>query len=416
MKKNKSSLSRILFFTEFFAPVQNSTAYYITKICCTAAKVFDQVHVFCAASTDSRAEQSMPENLIVHRIDSGSGDKNKIISRILKFCRISIKFTWALFRNARSTDTIFAVTNPAFMIPIMAMVKKFIGFKYILLAYDIFPENLFAADLLHRKNLAYKVTKKFFDWGYRSADSVISIGRDMSEILKQKGVPANKIILIPNWADDQSIKQLPKNGNRLVKQYRLEDKRIFLFAGNFGRVQGIPELLDVIDHVSSPDVAFLFVGDGKMRGTIEDYLRKHPDKNVFCHPYLPMSEQNTFLNACDIAIVTLGKNMLGLGVPSKSYYSLASGHPIFYIGEQDSEISYVLQEWKCGWQISPGNIAECAKTIDRIAALPQAELDLMSQNAKECLSKHYSEKMILDRYIKYFGTWSTDHENSDPRR
>ena len=108
--------------------------------------------------------------------------------------------------------------------------------------------------------------------------------------------------------------------------------------------------------------------------------------------------------------------MLGLGVPSKSYYSLASGHPILYIGERDSEISYVLQEGKCGWQISPGNVVECAKLIDHIAALPQAELDLMAQNAKECLSKHYSERIILDKYITYFAQWSKNHEDTDPRR
>ena len=122
MAKDKTSGSRILFFSELFSPAQNSTAYYLTGICRAAATKFDRVHVFCAtaAGEPDPEEAPAPQNLTVHRLDSGRGNKNKIVSRVWKFCRISLKFTWAIFRHARSTDTVFAVTNPAFMIPIIA--------------------------------------------------------------------------------------------------------------------------------------------------------------------------------------------------------------------------------------------------------------------------------------------------------
>ena len=69
--------------------------------------------------------------------------------------------------------------------------------------------------------------------------------------------------------------------NPIIKHYQLENKKVFMFAGNFGRVQGIPELLEVIDRVSAENAAFLFVGDGAMRGVIEDYQKAHPHRAVF---------------------------------------------------------------------------------------------------------------------------------------
>lgn len=224
----------------------------------------------------------------------------------------------------------------------------------------------------------------------------------MSEILKQKGLQEDQIVLIQNWADTEKIKYSPKTDNPIIKKLHLENKRVFMFAGNFGRVQGIPELLAVIDQVSAENAAFLFVGDGAMHDKIQDYQKAHPHKAVFCHPYLPMDQQNVFLNACDVAIVTLNEKMLGLGVPSKSYFSLASGHPILFIGDNQSEVAQMIQEGHCGWQTSFGSIAKCAKLFDFICSFPPKTLEQLGENAKEYLQSNFSEKIVLNTYSYLF--------------
>jgi len=41
---------------------------------------------------------------------------------------------------------------------ILAIFKKYKNFKYTLLVYDVFPENIFAAGILKNKNsLLYKI-------------------------------------------------------------------------------------------------------------------------------------------------------------------------------------------------------------------------------------------------------------------
>ena len=399
-----TSDKKILIISELFYPSQSSTAYYVTKIADKIARNCDkQVHVYCATPAEGFPAYSYSgENLIIHRVDNGKGNKNKLFSRILKFVRISFKFCFSILFNARSNDILFSVTNPAFIIPVCAILKKVLHYKYILLAYDIFPENLIAAGLMKSSSLFYKIIKHVFDWSYGKADIVISIGQDMTEILKQKGISEERIRLLQNWADADAIKYSSKTNNPIVKQFHLEDKRVFMFAGNFGRVQGIPELLDVIDHVSADNAAFLFVGDGAMKNAITDYQKCHPQKKVYCHSYLPMDQQNVFLNACDVAIVTLNQKMFGLGVPSKSYYSLASGHPVFFIGNSRSEVAQMLQEGQCGWQASFDSISKCAECFEFVCSLGRDEIELKGKKAKEYLRSNFSEKIILDKYLQLF--------------
>jgi hypothetical protein len=141
-----------------------------------------------------------------------------------------------------------------------------------------------------------------------------------------------------------------------------------------------------------------------MRGTIEDYQKKHPQKAVFCHPYLPMDQQNVFLNACDVAIATLNQKMFGLGVPSKSYYSLASGHPVMFIGDKRSEVAQMLQESQCGWQSSFDNPDDCVRLIDSICSLPREKLLGMGFHARDYLRDNFSKTITLDKYVDLFST------------
>lgn len=56
--------------------------------------------------------------------------------------------------------------------------------------------------------------------------------------------------------------------------------------------------------------------------------------------------------------------MYGLGVPSKSYYNMASQKPLLYIGHKDTEIAKVINDNKIGWICDSSNAQLLANTID----------------------------------------------------
>ncbi|MCP5877696.1 hypothetical protein NL390_35070, partial [Klebsiella pneumoniae] len=70
--------------------------------------------------------------------------------------------------------------------------------------------------------------------------------------------------------------------------------------------------------------------------------------------------------SCDIAIVTLAEGMLGLGVPSKAYFTMAADRPILAIMEEDAEVANMVKEHSIGWVCEPNDPVRLASLIDEI--------------------------------------------------
>ena len=106
---------------------------------------------------------------------------------------------------------------------------------------------------------------------------------------------------------------MDKAGTRICSSLRLQDRFVFQFAGNLGYAQGIDNLLEAIGLIKNDNIHFLFIGDGAKAGDIVSYMKKGTHKNVSLLGFQDRANQNDFLNACDIGIVTLSDGMYGLG-------------------------------------------------------------------------------------------------------
>jgi len=398
--ENKNMLKKILIVTEYFYPSDNSTSYYITNI---AQKLSEKniVKVICNAEIGISNELNA-KNLDIVRVKEVNLNKNNILSRTLKLMISSLRLSILVYKNIDTKVEIFSVTNPAFIIIFLAILKKLKNFNSTLLVYDVFPENLIAAKILKEKSFFYKILKKVYDWAYLKADRLIVIGRDMEEVIRNKTVNSVPIILIENWCDVAQVNIRSKRENILLKKLKIVDKRIFLFAGNLGRVQGIQNMLNAAELVNDENFLLMFIGDGAMKNEIEEHILDSKKKNVVYAGVYPMSGQNIFLNACDVAIVSLSDSMYGLGVPSKSYFNMAAAKPILYIGDNSSEIARVIDENNIGWIVENNNSVELAKKFNEISETPSTFLDDLGIRAREVVANKYSQEIILKKYDELY--------------
>ena len=230
----------------------------------------------------------------------------------------------------------------------MPLLKLIKGIKYDLLVHDIFPENLVAIKKLKSTSFFYKIVKFLFDFSYSRADTCIVIGRDMGKIVKEKIGNKSNITIIPNWAEDDKVFPLKKNNTNMINKLNLQNKFVFQFAGNLGHAQGLKNILDAISLIRNDNLHFLFIGSGAMESEIKHAASKSTIKNISVVGYQDRNKQNDFLNACDVALITLNEGMFGLGVPSKAYNIMAAGKPILIIADSDSEISLCVKEYNLG--------------------------------------------------------------------
>jgi len=385
---------RILIISEYFYPSDNSTSYYITEIAKALASIVE-VKVLCNTALKGAPELDGFEH-VTARLDCGGYNKNKLVSRIVYFMRSTFKLGWKTLFAVERGGQVFAVTNPAFLIIMLAVIKKIKPFNLTLLAYDIFPENVLAAGMIQKKSITYKIVAPIFDWAYQQADRIVVIGRDMEEVVGRKTRYQVPMRLITNWCDYERIELSAKRDNAIIQKLHIEEKVVFSFIGNFGRVQGIQNLLDAASLVKSPSFVLLFIGDGAMRPVIDAHINKNSNGNVMYGGSFPSSEENVFLNACDVALVSLDASMYGLGVPSKSYYNMAAGKPILFIGDTKSEIGRVIHDYDVGWVCPPNEPQILARLFDKVCL--NMQFKEKGSAAAEVVKKYYAKDVVLNKY------------------
>ena len=154
--------------------------------------------VICAIELNGADELVFLQNKII-RIRSSSLNEKIILFRILKFIILTIKLSAKLFFVTNKNDRVLITTNPAFLVPIISLLRTFKKFEYTLLVYDVFPENLLAAKIISNKGIIYRLIKRIYDWAYSKADRLIVLGRDMNEVISAKTKNQIPIDIIENW-------------------------------------------------------------------------------------------------------------------------------------------------------------------------------------------------------------------------
>lgn len=394
----------IIVVSEIYYPEEVSTGFILTKIA-EGLALEHEVSVV-TGPPDYSGKKSVPKyeirnNVKINRIKVKSLNKNNLLLRLLRSILLSIKLTLKTITLAKKGDTIFIVTNPAPLLLIMTLVSKIKKTKLVILVHDVFPENLNAANILKKETLFFKVLLKIFNKIYRSADHIVVIGRDMDKIIRKKINNASlPTTLITNWADIDDIRPEPRFENKLLKELRLENNFVVQFAGNLGRVQGIDQMVEAAEILKNSNFHMLFIGDGARKKWIVEQKEKRNLKNITTLPFLPRKEQNNFLNACDLCLVSLAPGMTGLGVPSKTYNVLAAGKPIVAIVDRESEIGMLVSEHKLGWVVEPGDSKALSKAI--VEAMNSKDFEDISKRARQLAETEYSQQNIILKYTNLF--------------
>lgn len=399
---------RTFLLSELFYPVETSTGYFMTKI---AEKLDEQsptgINVICGpedyGGNELLASKGIRSSVKVFRVKIPSLNKNKIMQRVLRMVILSFSMGWKLFRMAGRKDRVFVVTNPAPILIIVAIVKKLLRFNLIIIVHDVFPENMLSGKMIKAGSLNYKVLRAVFNFAYRQADKVVSVGEDMNELIMQKtSFSIEKTAVIRNWADCDEIYPLKLSGLEMANYYgipELNGKLILQFAGNLGRLQALQEFLKVYKAADNSELALVFIGDGALKPELMQQVQTDQISSVYFLPSKPRGEQNMFLNASHIGLVSLNEGMFGLGVPSKSYNIWAAGKPILFVGDQGSEIARNITDYDIGWAFSWQEKAQLRAFLQKLKYKDLALVSAVGARSREIALVEFDREVSLKRFV-----------------
>jgi glycosyltransferase involved in cell wall biosynthesis len=250
-----------------------------------------------------------------------------------------------------------------------------------------------------RDATSYKVLQRMSKSVLRKAESIICIGRDMVDHLaRARGTGTSEgIKVIPLWADCNEIQPSPRDSNRLIAELSLKNKLVVLYAGNMGYPHDIETLAAAIEIMEvDPSMHFVFIGSGPKQKLLDQMVARG-SRNVTILPPRPRSEQNEFLNACDVAILSLVPGMEGLAVPSRTYNLMAAGKPIIALVSEHSEVARIIREEEIGWVVEPGQVGTTVLAL-QAAGESRGRLAAMGERARRTAESKYRTETILSQF------------------
>lgn len=393
---------RIWIVSEFYKSLNDTVGgYYVNGLAEKLASTENVEVVF--PSNNSIHPVDIKKNIKIHHILQFRFNRRNLVTRTVAQLIMSAQFLFFLLPRVKRDDIIVSFTHPAFIIFTSIFLKKVKKTKIVIVNYDLFPEILIGTGS-SKENWIYRSVRKMFNKAYNNIDTIISLGDDMTQIFKNKiHNKSTKIYTIPNWADVDNVFFQAKETNDIILKYNLESKIVFSYAGSIGRCQGIDKLLDLIARIKfNEKVHFLFFGNGVAINSFQEQILKNRNHELITYAgFIYTEDRKLFINACDVAIVSLLDGMTGLCFPSKTYNIMASGHPILFVGKEDSDIAKMINTFNIGWVCSSSDSNMFQNTINEILENPY-HIKIKGEKARKIAEQYFAKENILNRYMEAF--------------
>ncbi len=394
---------RVWVASELYYPEETSTGFLLTRIAEGLAERFD-VRVICGQPTYAARGRQAPRRERRHGVDiercwSTTLDKDRLPLRLLNAVSISLSMFVTALARFRRGDSVLVVTNPPFLPFAIAAAARARGARPALIVHDVYPEVLTAAGLASERSLLTRAAGALTRALYRGVDRIVVLGRDMHALtLAKVGDDAAKVVTIPNWADLHEVRPSPADGARMLSAHGLAGKFVVQYAGNMGRTHDLESLVEAARALAGDErFHFLLLGGGAKARVVTDGVARFGLRNVTLAGQRPRSEQQTFLNACDVAVITFMPGLAGVSVPSRMYNVMAAGKPIVAMADADSELARVVSENEVGWVVPPNDWRGLVAALREAAADP-ARVAAMGRRARAVVESRYSLAHAVESY------------------
>lgn len=387
--------------TEVYHPEEISTGYYLTSIAEGIAAASRKVKVITGQpkhmSRGIRSPKRETRNGVdIFRVWGTTLDKNVMAFRLTNMLTIGLSVFFHSIKHFKKGDRILVCTAPPSLPVTTTLAALFKGSGLTLLVQDSYPEILIAVGSAKPDSFFVNLVNHINRSVYKYATNIVVMGRDMNELFQKKAAGLDvPIVTIPNWADLESIHPTPREENPLLKELGIEDKFVFMYAGNIGHPTDVETIIGAAEMLLDDDrFHFVFIGAGAKKKWLDDTVAAKNLTNVTILDYRPRSEQNIFLNACDVGLVALIKGMWGTAMPSRTYNIMAAGKPILALTDKGSELARVIDEDSIGIHLEPGDPKALKEAI---LAMYQSrgEVGKMGERArKAALAKYSTEKAV----------------------
>ncbi len=400
---------KILFLNAYFLPETIAFTHLEQDIMDEALKTGNEITVICPVPTRGISDDVKREYRKIKRQEMFDGkvqikrfwapdEKRNVLVRAARYFWCNLR-ELSIAKKYREADVIFAVSTPPTQGLLCALIKKKLKKPFIYSLQDIFPDSLVTTSLAKEGSLVWKIGRKIENYTYKNADKIIVISQSFKENIMAKGVPEDKIEVIPNWIDTDSVACVEKGSNKLFDEYGIDkNKFIVVYAGNFGAAQGAEVVLDAAEKLrANKNIHFVIFGGGPGFDNIKSSIVQKSLDNITVDGLLPQERVSEVYSLGDVCLITCKKGVGKSGMPSKTWSIMACNTPIIAAFDTDSELADILKKSGAGICVEP---EDPQKLADAILWFHNTHADAKIHNSRAFLETFASKKVCAPKYIQ----------------
>ncbi|HEY9636382.1 MAG TPA: glycosyltransferase family 4 protein [Coleofasciculaceae cyanobacterium] len=266
---------------------------------------------------------------------------------------------------------------------------------------DILPDAAVHLGLLKNPKLIrlFEILENF---AYKRATKTCVIAEEFVEHLHKKGVPAHKIVQIPNWVNVNFIRPLPKEHNEFRAEHQLTDKFVVLYSGNIALTQGLETVIKAATHLLKiPNIAIVIVGAEEALQVLQQLCDKWGATNVTLLPFQPREKLPEMLAAADVGLVLQKQNVICFNMPSKIQVLLGSGRAIVASVPLTGTAARAILESGGGVVVPPESPDALADAILELYHHPE-KIKVLGEKGRQYALENYTFEQALKQYEEVF--------------
>ncbi|HWQ35560.1 MAG TPA: glycosyltransferase family 4 protein [Blastocatellia bacterium] len=291
-------------------------------------------------------------------------------------------------------------TSPQFFCAVSAwLLSRLKRVPFVFEVRDIWPQS--AIELGALKNpLIIRALETIELLLYRRAALIVIVAESTKPYLLAKGIPADRIALIPNGIDPQYLAQAKAaSGESVRAETGLQDRFIVSYIGTHGMSHALDTVLKAAAQLrDDAAIHFLFVGEGAEKDRLRQMAAELKLANVTFLKEQPRDRLLDFYRASDASLVPLRRlDIFKKVLPSKIFELMGTGSPI--ICSVEGEAAALIRRAEAGLCIEPENAAALVAAIRQLRADPHLRAQLGAAGER-FVKTHYLRTVLAERYVE----------------
>ena len=366
--ERKERALRVLMINQVFYPDVAATAQHAHDLSRSLVASGHEVSIIASRALYGQKGAALPayeeiDGIKVHRVGRSFFGKSSIVARIFDFGYFYLAAAGKVLMLRRH-DVSVCFTTPPFIALLGWCLRLMKGTKMVYWVMDLYPDLPVACGVMREGTFSTRFFEAINRFCLRKADAVVALGRCMRDRILAKGIDKDQVQIIGVWTDSEEVKPIPREENQYRKEWGIENRFLVMYSGNFGLGHDVDTFLQAAQRLQGDDrIRFAFVGGGKKKSVVEDFVNENQLINSVLAPYQPRENLDELLSAADCHLVSLLVGVEGIMVPCKLFGILAAARPALFVGSERSEIAKVIQDDACGSTVGEGDVDTLVRVI-----------------------------------------------------